>query len=304
MLARLEILVGGGVVGVGDGAHVGGQVGALAAHAGDDDHRGIGEVLRVRNQRIAVRIGRRLRQGPVLRPHAHLGAVCTVGRVEVAQLGVQRKARVGQAVKQAHGRVRIGKRAGARAAVAGVRGGPAEHVQLGAGAQRQGAVVIQQHDAFLANLLAEGVGLDGGFFRHGAVAGGKADEGAHGPEADPVDDDGNDGQNGHDRLLACQITFCLGFDLAAGDHAYDKRGQCDAQPDELDFEAVHGVDDVIHVQAQRVCARRHRHKQRCAGDQRRQSADLLVHLRSPPVFFQTKAFASGASPPSALLERV
>ena len=41
MLAVLEVLILGGVVGVVDGAHIGGQVSKLTANAADDDHRSV-----------------------------------------------------------------------------------------------------------------------------------------------------------------------------------------------------------------------------------------------------------------------
>ena len=99
MLARLKVIVA--VAGIiGNGAHIGGQVSAFAANAGDHDHCRVRECLCIVDQVIAVLGCFRFRQGPVLCKHANLRAVCTVSSIKITQFGVQLKACIRQALQQ------------------------------------------------------------------------------------------------------------------------------------------------------------------------------------------------------------
>ena len=213
------VLIVGPLPGPGE---VDGQVGALAAHPGDDDQGLVGEAFGSVQQLIGVSIGGGLGQGPVLFPHPHLGPVSPVVGVEPAQFGVGGNAGVGQAVQQADDGVGAAQRAGAGAAVAGVGAGPAEHVQLGPAAQRKHPVVGQQGDALVGDVLAQLLGIPGGALRDGAPPGGQGDEGIHRPKADQVYH--QDERQGHgDAGLGADDKLLLFGQLHAGGHGDDPR---------------------------------------------------------------------------------
>ena len=153
----------GGVASVHHAEHIVRQVRTLAADAGDDNHGSIGKFFGVVDKFVRVQADVRLRQGPILGPHAYDGPVGLVVDIKVFQLGVELNARVRQALEQGNGGIGVVERAGAGAAVAGVGGGPAEYVQLGAAGQGQDAVLIlQQHNALLRHLGHQSGGLGGG----------------------------------------------------------------------------------------------------------------------------------------------
>ena len=248
MLAGLKVVVAVACV-VGDLRHIGGQVSALAAHAGDDYHGGIRESLGVVHQLVGVLCSLRLRQGPVLREHAHHRAVCTVGGVEVGELGVQLKAGILQALQQGDGGVSIGQCTGTGAAVAGVGGSPAKDVQLAVLCHGQRAVIIQQNDALIGNVLAQ---LGSGchvLLADLAAAGGKGDHGVHGAGQDQVHGNGQCQHHAQTRLPADQILFGLAL-LTAGDHDCDQQNCYDTKADQLRFDRVENLDDVIHIDGQ------------------------------------------------------
>ena len=248
VFAGLKVVVAVACI-VGDLRHIGGQVGTLAAHAGDDYHGGIRESLGVVHHLVGVLCSLRLRQGPVLREHTHHRAVCTVGGVEVAQLGVQLKAGVLQTLQQGDGGVGIGQRTGTGAAVAGVSGSPAKDVQLAVLGHGQGAIVIQQNDAFIGNVLAQ---LGSGchvLLADLAAAGGKGDHGVHGAGQDQVHGNGQCQHHAQTRLPADQILFGFAL-LTAGDHDCDQQNCYDTKADQLRFDRVEDLDDVIHIDGQ------------------------------------------------------
>ena len=88
-----------------DGSHIGGQVSALAADAGDDDHGGVRECLGVLHHLIGVQIDIGFGQGPVLLHHANAGAVRLVIGVELAQFLVGLDAGIVQTGQQIGDRV-------------------------------------------------------------------------------------------------------------------------------------------------------------------------------------------------------
>ena len=248
VVAGLKIVVAVTCV-VGDLRHIGGQVSTLAAHAGDDYHGGIRESLGVVHQLVGVLCSLRLRQGPVLREHTHHRAVCTVRGVEVGELGVQLKAGILQALQQGDGGVSIGQCTGTGAAVAGVGGSPAKDVQLAVLGHGQGAVVIQQNDALVGNVLAQ---LGSGchvLLADLAAAGGKGDHGVHGAGEDQVHGNGKCQHHAQTRLPADQILFGLAL-LTAGDHDCDQQNCYDTKADQLRFDRVENLDDVIHIDGQ------------------------------------------------------
>ena len=248
MVTGLKVVVAVAGV-VGDLRHIGGQVCTFAAHTGDDHHSGVGEGLGIVHQLVSVLCCLRLRQGPVLSEHPHLRAISTVRGVEVAQLGIQLKAGVLQALQQGDGGVGVGQSTGTGAAVAGVGGSPAKNVQLAVLGHGQGAVVIQQDDAFIGNVLAQ-LGSGGHIFLADlAVAGGKGHHGVHGAGQDQVHGNGQCQHHAQTRLPADQILFGLAL-LTAGDHDCDQQNCYDTKADQLRFDRVENLDDVIHIDGQ------------------------------------------------------
>ena len=90
---------------------------AFTSEAGDDDHRGIGEVLCIFNQLIAVVLYRRLRKIPVLCRDGYGSAVRCKGRIKVNQLLVYLKPGILNAFDQAHFCIQIIDTAGTRSSV-------------------------------------------------------------------------------------------------------------------------------------------------------------------------------------------
>ena len=160
-LTLLEVIIILGVVLVGDTLrlHVRRQVRALAADTGQHDHGLVREILRVGDQLVGVLLGRHLGQGPILSEHADLRTILAVVRVQLAQLRIGLQASLLHAVKQGDGLVLLRHGAGAGAAVDGVGGAPAEHVDLLAGQRQVGIVVLQQGDGFRLHFLGQLVGL-------------------------------------------------------------------------------------------------------------------------------------------------
>ena len=232
------------------GVQTGGQVGALAAGAGDDDERGIREafgLLKYAGGLVLVDGG--FGNGPVLTPHAHGGAGGTVLGVELLQFGVDREARVHQALHNADVVVSIRHGAGTGAAVHRVGRGPAEYVQFGVGGDGQGAVIFEQHHAFVGDLRAEFDGLGAALLTDGAGAGGQRDEGGHGAKADQIDSDGQRGQHRHACLGTDHKLLGFGqlFYRKADNEGDDGQRHHNAKESQLTFCAVDGIDDVIHI---------------------------------------------------------
>ena len=151
---------------------VAGQVEALSARAGDRHDCGVTEGGGVGEQVVRVLILRGLRQRPVGLEHADLGALSTVGGVQIRQLIVRGEAGVVQAVKERRRRVVLRQRAGAGAAVDRVRRAPTPHVDRGALSERQGAsLVLQEDHALVRNVVAQVLNLGLRRVREGAGAG-------------------------------------------------------------------------------------------------------------------------------------
>ena len=150
---------------------VAGQVETLSARAGDRHDRGVTEGGGVGEQVVRVLILCGLRQRPVGLEHAYLGALSTVGGVQVRQLIVRGEASVVQAVEQRCRRVVLRQRAGAGAAVDRVRRAPTPHVDRGALSERQGtSLVLQQDHALVRNVVAQVLNLGLRRVREGAGA--------------------------------------------------------------------------------------------------------------------------------------
>ena len=243
MLAVLEVLVLGGVVGVVDGAHIGGQVRTLAANTADDDHCSVRERLGVVDQLLGVAGGGGLGQGPVRVDVTQRRALGAVSGVEIAQLGVGVDAGVVQAIQQADGGTIDRDRASAGAAVDRADRSPAKDVQVAAGREGQFVVIVlQQDDAFLGNLGAQGVGLCTRFFGDSAVAG------------DQVEHDAESQQHGQAGLGAHHEFGGLGqFLVDRHSNQYDNGGgNHNAKEDELRDAVIDHIGNVVQADAH-VC---------------------------------------------------
>ena len=248
MLTSFKIIVAVACI-VSDLRHIGGQVSALTANAGDDDHCGVRESLCVVQQIVAVLSSFRLGQSPVLSPHTNHRAVCTIISVELAQLGVQLKTGVLQTFQQGNGGICVGQSAGTGAAVAGIGGSPAEHVQLAVLCQRQGAVVVQQNDTFVCQIFDQLSSLSSMLLADLAVAGCQRDHGVHGAGEDQVQGDGQCQHDAQTRLPADHVLF--GFlHLAASDHCHNSHQRHNTKADQIALDGVQDVDDVIHIDGQ------------------------------------------------------
>ena len=224
----------------------GGQVGALAAGAGDHDQSGVGVLLGILEDAGGViLLHGGLGDGPVLAPHAHSGTGVTVLGVEVSDGGVVLDAGVAQALQQGDSGIGVGQAAGTGAAVDRVGGGPAEHVELGV-AQGQGALVLHHDDAFFGDGLAQLIGGSGSLVGDGAVAHGQGDKAAHGAKADKVHGDGDGQHHGQGGLAPDQELLGPGH-LAAGDHGHNGQDQHDGKPDQVGFAGVQHGDYVFNV---------------------------------------------------------
>ena len=248
--ALIPVVVGLAVVGVdlAVGHILGDVVVALAGHAGDHDHRGVGEVLRVFEQCVVIVCGGGLGQIPVLGGDGDRGAVFGIAQVEVDQLLVHFKARVLNTLDQTDLVVEVVQAAGAGAAVDRVGGGPAEEVELLRILQRQHALILQQHEALLGDLGGDGFRLFGeivGDLGGGLGAAHKAQQCGHGPETDQVCHD-QDGQQGRQPTLAADELFlCLGQFLDPDAHG-DGRGKHEADGDKVGDQALQYADQVFH----------------------------------------------------------
>ena len=242
----------GGIGTVDHAHHVVGQVGALAAHAGNDDHGGVRKLLGAVHELVGVQAHIGLRKGPVLVPHAHHRPVGLVVDIEVLQLVVQLQPRLPQALKQGDGGIGVVERAGAGAAVAGVGGGPAEYVQLGfAGQGQDGLVVLQKHNALFSHGGHQLRGLGGG--RVGEVRGlaDQVQHTGHGTGANQVGHNDQGQQDGDSRLPADQEFFGL-VHVPARHHDHNGQDGNDRKGDQVHLDLVQYFHDIIHVDTEHV----------------------------------------------------
>ena len=233
-----------------DGSHIGGQVSALAAAAGDDDHGGVRECLGVLHHLIGVHADIGFGQGPVLLHHANAGAVRLVIGVELAQFLVGLDAGIVQTGQQIGDRVSGVQGTGTGAAIAGVGGRPAEDVQLGARSHRQNIVlVLCQNDALCGDLIDQLSRLCRGLLADGAAAGNEVQHGGHGAGADQVDNDGQRQQNGKARLCTDHLLFCFG-QLPHRNHHNDCQSENYAKRDEVAANVRQNLHHVIQIDGQ------------------------------------------------------
>ena len=176
--AVLEVLVILGVVLIGDafGLHVHRKVSALATDAGEHYNSLIGEALGIGDQGIGILVGRNLRQGPILCPHANNWAICTVIGVQLGQVGVGLDAGFLHAIKQGNGVILVRHGAGAGAAVYRVGGAPTEHVDLLVSQRQVGIIVLQHGDGFRLHFLGQLVGLGNSGVRQHVLGDGRVVE--------------------------------------------------------------------------------------------------------------------------------
>ena len=252
MLAGFEIIILGRVFSVVESIHVSGQVSHFATNAADDDHRSVRERLGVVDQLLGVAGGGGLGQGPVMVAVTQRRALGAVSGVEIAQLGVGVDARVVQAIQQADGGTVGRDRAGAGAAVDRADRSPAKDVQVAAGSEGQFVVIVlQQDDAFLGNLGAQGVGLCTRFFGDSAVAGDQVEHGAHGAKGNQVEHDAESQQHGQAGLGAHHEFGGLGqFLVDRHSDQYDNGGgNHNAKEDELRDAVIDHIGNVVQVDA-------------------------------------------------------
>ena len=144
-------VIGGAVPGL---IHIGGQIAALAANAGEHDNGHIGELLGLRQHLLGV-LGDGHLCGREVGAHisALLGAGYAGALVELHQLFIDNETGVGQTLDEVHvGGGVAGAAAGA--AIEGRDGGKAKQVDLGALGQGECVVfVLQEHHAFALQLL-------------------------------------------------------------------------------------------------------------------------------------------------------
>ena len=160
-----------------------------------------------------------------------------------------------QAIQQADGGTIGRDRAGAGAAVDRADRSPAKDVQVAAGSEGQFVVIVlQQDDAFLGNLGAQGVGLVTGFLGDSAVAGDQIEHGAHGAKGNQVEHDAESHQHGQARLGAHHEFSGLGqFLVDCHSDQYDNGGSNhNAKEDELRDAVIDHIGNVVQVDAH-VC---------------------------------------------------
>ena len=172
------------------GVHIGGQVGVLAAAAGDDNDRRVGEGGGVGHHPALIVLAGGLGQGPVLGVHAYFRAALPVLEVHVRKLVVGGVARVLKGLDNTYdtGAV-VAAGGGAGAAVDRVSGGPAEDVQaLHITREREQSIVLDQDHALLGGLLHDGAAVARhvvGDLSLGGVEDAR-DDGVHGAIADEI----------------------------------------------------------------------------------------------------------------------
>ncbi len=233
------------------GIQAGGQVGALAARAGEDDHGyvGIGRCLVEHPRRLILGDGG-LGAGPVLAHHADAGALVPPAGVEAGQVLIVLDARLLDAFQQGDGGVQPGQGAGAGAAVHGVGGRPAEGIHLGALPQgEQAALVLEQHKALVGNVLAQGAGVGDALLADVAAAPqGHAHDAVQRSGEDHVHDDHQRHNEAHPGGTPGNALGGLG-QLHGRDGHSDGHHQDHGQGDEIALDHAQCGDDVVHVDA-------------------------------------------------------
>ena len=254
-LAVLEVLVLGGVVVVGDALtlHVLRQVGALAAHAADDDDGLIGEFLGRINELLRVVGGRHLRQGPILLGHGHHRAVRTVVGVQLRELLVGGQTGLGHALQDRGGLIVGVHRARTGATVDRVGRRPAEDVDVRID-QRQVVIgVLQQRNGLGLNLLGQIAGVRDRLLGQRVLGGGRAVE-QRGQRAEQHHRHRHHGRDqehqprlGMNEFARCRIRHRL---LVDGHGHDDRQHQHNADGNQLRQHGHEDVDDVRHINAQ------------------------------------------------------
>ena len=251
MGSLIPVGVGFAVVGVDlAGGHIlGNIVVTLTRHTGDDDQRGVGEILGPLQQLGAV-IGRgRLRQVPVLGRDGDRRAVLGVAEIELRQGGVHFKARVLDALDEADLVVQVVQAAGAGAAVDGVGGGPAEEIQALGVLKRQDALVLQKHKALLGDLGGDCLSLFGKVVRDrggSRAAADQAQQCGHRPQADEVCHNDDHQQRGHPALAADEFFLGLGQLFHRHSHG-DGCNKRHSDGDKVRYESLQYADQVFHL---------------------------------------------------------
>ena len=237
------------------GIQGGGQVSAFAAGTGDDNDRGVGIALGlVDDAGGVIFFGAHFGNRPVLAEHADHGTGGAPVGVGFHQVGVVLDARVLQALEQTDGFIQPGQGAGAGAAVDGIGGRPAEGVHLGVGFQRQQAVVLKQHKAFVGNVLAQVLGgLDALFADVPALFEHHAHHAVHGAGEDQVHHQHQRQDERHPSSAAHQAARRL-LDFDGGNGHDDGQHQADTDRNQVVLQQAERGQHVVHVDSEHVCS--------------------------------------------------
>ena len=154
ILRQLQVVAAVVLGGIARGVHVHGQVAALAADAGNHDHRRIRKRPGIGKEAFGIAGSRHLRRGEIRAGETALLDPADPGiAIEIRQLFIDLQPSILQAGDHVHVAGGIA-RAGTGAAVDRVHGSVAEEIDLRSGGQGQRAVFIaQQHDAFAFQLF-------------------------------------------------------------------------------------------------------------------------------------------------------
>ena len=221
---------------------------AFTRETGDDDHRGIGEVLRIFNQLIAVVLYRRLRKIPVLCRDGYGSAVRCKGCIKINQFLVYLKSGILNAFDQAHFCIKIIDAAGTRSSVNRVGRGPAEKIDLFRVFQRKDAFIFQQDKSFFCNFQSVSGSFLRKFFRNNSRCGcctDKVEQCRHRPEADQVYNEDDCQQSCHPGLAANKFFLLFGelFHCYADNYGSD---QCCSDGDKVRCQPFQDADQVFH----------------------------------------------------------
>ncbi len=153
------------------------------------------------------------------------------------------------ALDQADLVVKIVDAAGARAAIDGVRGRPAEEIELSCPLQREDALVLEQDEALLSDLKCDRFRLGGQLVRELGGRGTGADQAqqrGHGTGADEVGRQQNDQQRGQPALGADQLFLGFG-ELFYRDRHRDGGDERDGDGDKVGGQSLQYADQIFHL---------------------------------------------------------
>ena len=247
VLARLEVVVLIRILYVRSLCHVlRDVVVALTGHSGDNDNGCIGIRLCAVDQLACIVFGRRLGQIPILCSDGDRCAVLCVAFIEVDQILIDFETCAFKSVDQADYREQSVHTAGARAAIDGIGGSPAEEIELCSAGQRQQVFLVLQKDkAFFSDMQCRLRSFCSGLLCNLAAAGCQCDQSVHGAEADHVDNDRDACDRRDPGFLADQGSEFLLF-FAHRDSDDDRGNEQCSDGDEIGFKSLQYADQVFH----------------------------------------------------------